>query len=65
MKKSELIEILTLAYVNLPANSSPRRVAKEMLRVVEKHGMMPPETWIPGLPEIEGNKCLLMWNEEK
>jgi hypothetical protein len=41
MKKSELIEILALAYANLPPNSSPKVVAKEMLRVAEKHGMMP------------------------
>lgn len=44
MKKSELISIMTLAYANLPPNSSPKVVAKEMLRVAEKHGMLPPHT---------------------
>lgn len=41
MKKYELIKILALAYENLPPNATSKQVAKEMLRVVEKHGMMP------------------------
>lgn len=75
MKKSELIEILALAYANLPPNSSPKAVAKEMLRVAEKHGMMPPVTkkvvtkggWDRNKQKvclIEVLESVIMWDEE-
>jgi hypothetical protein len=41
-----------------------QELSKQILNHIEDLGMMPPETWIPGLPEIEGNKCLLVWDEE-
>ncbi len=40
------------------------KLSGSFLKHVEDLGMLPPETYYPGLPEIEGNKCVLMWDEE-
>lgn len=39
-------------------------LAEAILIHIEEKGMLPPATYIKGLPEIEGNDCLLVWDEE-
>ena len=52
------------AYDDISYGKMASKLSESVLKHVEDLGMLPPETYYPGLPKEEGNKCLLMWDEE-
>jgi len=52
------------AYGDISYGKMASKLSESFLKHVEDLGMLPPETYYPGLPKEEGNKCLLMWEED-
>jgi hypothetical protein len=67
MKRSEMlkhIEIVLMSRNTGHYSYNEHEHAKRMLDVIENAGMLPPPTFMKGMPKIEGNDCELIWDDE-
>lgn len=64
MKRSEVVNLMVDFYNTIPDDSSTYHEMDMLLARLERIGLHPPETYMKGLPEVEGNKVVLAWDDE-
>lgn len=64
MKRSEIVNIMKELYNDMSDGASSYHKMDVLLYKLECLGLHPPETYMKGLPEVEGNKVVLAWDDE-
>jgi hypothetical protein len=68
MKRSEMVKKLTEFGVSNDLfdlrDQYSNLIANQILTFLLNQGMLPPPTFMKGMPKIEGNDCELIWDDE-
>lgn len=64
MRRSEVVNIMKELYNDIPDGASSYHKMDVLLYKLERLGLHPPETYMKGMPEVDGNKVVLEWDDE-